>query len=583
MTEGKIIKVTWPLVVADGLPWAKMYEVVKVSNSKLLWEIIRLDKDKAFIQVYEDTAWVWPWEPVVLTWDLMSVELAPWLLESIYDWVQRPLKEIEKASKSYYIKRWIEVPWIDRNKKWDFVALAKSWDQVVAWDIIWTVQETVLIEHKIMVPYWVSGKIKSINSWSFNVEEIIAVIETWNWDYEVKMLQKWPIRRPRYVKTKKVPNIPLITWGRSIDTFFPLVKWWAWCIPWPFGSWKTVTQQALAKYCDAQVIVYIWCWERWNEMTEVLKEFPHLKDPNSWEPLMKRTIMIANTSNMPVAAREASIYVWVTIAEYYRDMWYSVALMADSTSRWAEALREISWRLEEMPWEEWYPAYLWSRTAEFYERAWYVECLWSTPREWALTLVWAVSPPWWDLSEPVTQNTLRVTKCYWWLDAKLSYKRHFPAINWLSSYSLYVENIIDWWKVNVAEDFPKIRSDALSLLAEEAKLEEIVRLVWMEALSWRERLVMFVSKSIREDFLFQNAFDPDDAYMVPKRCYGILKAIMWVYYEWVNVIWKEWFEFKNLENLEILKKLTRAKDITLDKFEEFELLEKDIREAIKQL
>ena len=318
-------------------------------------------------------------------------------------------------------------------------------------------------------------------------------------------------------------------------------------------------------------------------MTEVLTEFPHLKDPNTWEPLMKRTIMIANTSNMPVAAREASIYVWVTIAEYYRDMWYSVALMADSTSRWAEALREISWRLEEMPWEEWYPAYLWSRTAEFYERAWYVSCLWSDNREWALTLVWAVSPPGWDLSEPVSQNTLRVTKCYWWLDSALSYKRHFPAINWLQSYSLYVENVIDWWKENIAEDFPKIRADALALLSEESKLEEIVRLVWMEALSSRERLVLFVSKSLREDFLFQNAFDPEDAYTVPKKCYWILKAIMAVYYEWLNLLSNEEFEFKNLEKLEILQQLPRAKEIKMDNYEQLDALEWKIRNAIKNL
>ena len=583
MNKWIIIKVTWPLVVAEGLTWAKMYEVVKVSNDSLLWEIIRLDWDKAYIQVYEDTAWVWPWEPVIATWDVMSVELAPGLLESIYDWVQRPLKEIEKKCQSYYIKRGVEASWIDRIRKWDFVSKLNVWDSVVPWDILWTVKETILIDHMVMVPFWISGKIKQIKSWNFNVEEIIATIETSSWEKQITMLQRWPIRKPRPVKNKKVPKIPLISWGRSIDTFFPLVKGWAWCIPWPFGSWKTVTQQWLAKYCDAEVIVYIWCWERWNEMTEVLTEFPHLKDPNTWEPLMKRTIMIANTSNMPVAAREASIYVWVTIAEYYRDMWYSVALMADSTSRWAEALREISWRLEEMPWEEWYPAYLWSRTAEFYERAWYVSCLWSDNREWALTLVWAVSPPGWDLSEPVSQNTLRVTKCYWWLDSALSYKRHFPAINWLQSYSLYVENVIDWWKENIAEDFPKIRADALALLSEESKLEEIVRLVWMEALSSRERLVLFVSKSLREDFLFQNAFDPEDAYTVPKKCYWILKAIMAVYYEWLNLLSNEEFEFKNLEKLEILQQLPRAKEIKMDNYEQLDALEWKIRNAIKNL
>ena len=583
MNEWTIIQVTWLLVIAEWLSWAKMFEVVKVSEYNLPWEIIRLDWDKAYIQVYEDTAWIWPWEKVVATWDVMSVELAPGLLESIYDWVQRPLKEIEKKSNSYYIKRGIEAPWINRVKKWHFTPSLKTWNHVIAWDILWIVKETVLIDHKIMVPYWIEWKIKEIKSWDFTVEEIVAVIETKTWDKEVAMLQRWPIRKPRHVKTKKVPNTPLVTWWRSIDTFFPLVKGGAWCIPWPFWSWKTVTQQWLAKYCDAEVIVYIWCWERWNEMTEVLTEFPHLKDPNTNEPLMKRTIMIANTSNMPVAAREASIYVWVTIAEYYRDMGYSVALMADSTSRWAEALREISWRLEEMPWEEWYPAYLWSRTAEFYERAWYVSCLWTEERMWALTLVWAVSPPWWDLSEPVSQNTLRVTKCYWWLDSALSYKRHFPAINWLQSYSLYIENIIPWWRENVAENFPEIREDALSLLSEESKLEEIVRLVWMEALSAREKLVLFVSKSLREDFLFQNAFDPEDAYTVPKRCYWILKAIMAVYYEWVKIVSKEDFEFKNLENLKILEQLPRAKEIKMEQYDKLDWLEDEIKKAISSL
>ena len=583
MKQWEIIKVSGPLVIAKWLAWAKMYEVVKVSNERLLWEIIELNWDEASIQVYEDTAGIWPGEPVFATWDVMSVEVWPWLLESMYDWVQRPLPKLEELCNSHYIKRWVEAPALDRDRKWDFKASVKTWDKVEEWDILWTVKETTLIDHKIMIPFWIKWKVKSINPWSKTVEEIVAIIETKNWEKEIKMLQRWPIRKARPVNSKIVPNTPLITWGRSIDTFFPLVKWWAWCIPWPFGSGKTVTQQWLAKYCDAEVIVYIGCGERWNEMTEVLNDFPELKDPNTGEPLMKRTVMIANTSNMPVAAREASIYVWVTLAEYYRDMWYSVALMADSTSRWAEALREISWRLEEMPWEEWYPAYLGSRTASFYERAWAVKCLWTDWREWALTIVWAVSPPGWDLSEPVSQNTLRVTKAYWGLDAKLSYKKHFPAINWLQSYSLYVENIIDWWKENVAEDFPQIREDALALLQEESKLEEIVRLVWMEALSNREKLVLLTSKAIREDFLFQNAFDPEDAYMVPKRCYWILKSIMTVYYEWLNVIDKEDFDFKKMQAMKSFWKLASCKEFTIDELEKFVELQKEIKEEIASL
>lgn len=436
-----------------------------------------------------------------------------------------------------------------------------------------------------MVPVWIKWKIKSISAGFKTVLEIVAVLETSNWEIEVCMLQKWPIRKPRPIAKKNIPDTPLITWWRSIDTFFPIVKWWAWCIPWPFGSWKTVTQQGLAKYCDAEVIVYVWCWERWNEMTEVLVEFPHLKDPNSWEVLMKRTSMIANTSNMPVAAREASVYVWITIAEYYRDMGYSVALMADSTSRWAEAMREISWRLEEMPWEEWYPAYLGSKIASFYERAWAVTCLWAEWRKWALTVVWAVSPPWWDLSEPVSQNTLRVTKCYWGLDSKLSYKKHFPAINWLASYSLYTENIIKWWKENIAEDFPQIREDALTLLQEEAKLEEIVRLVWMESLSNKEKLILLVAKSIREDFLFQNAFDPEDAYFVPKRCYWVLKTIMTFYYEWMKKVESsdEDLDFKEISSLKVLKKFWDLKNIQLEDFDEYDKIQKEISENIKMV
>ena len=575
---GTIIKVAGPLVVAKGMFGAKMYEVVRVSEEQLMGEVIELTDDEASIQVYEDTTSIGPGEPVYLTGQTMSVELAPGLLESIYDGVQRPLSEIERKSQSAFIARGIDVPGVDRKKKWDFVAVAKAGDTVSGGDVLGTVQETTLIEHKVMVPPDISGTLKSIENGSKTVEDIIAVVEDSSGKkHEIAMLQKWAIRVPRPVQGKKVPSIPLVTGGRSVDTFFPLAKGGAGCIPGPFGAGKTVTQQALAKFCDAQVIVYIGCGERGNEMTEVLTEFPHLKDPNTGEPLMKRTILIANTSNMPVAAREASIYTGITIAEYYRDMGYAVALMADSTSRWAEAMREISGRLEEMPGEEGYPAYLGSRTAQFYERAGYVDCLGSDNREGSLTVVGAVSPPGGDLSEPVTQNTLRVTKAFWGLDAKLAYKRHFPSINWLTSYSLYIENIKEYWQKNVAEDYPEIRAQALEVLGEEAKLEEIVKLVGTEALSSREKLVLLVAKSIREDFLFQNAFDREDAYTPPKKQYGILRCIMTVYNAGMEIVSQEDFDFRDFQGLEVLQKLPIAKDISAEKLEEYDALQKKLR------
>jgi len=585
MTEknGVIIKVSGPLVVAKNLAGAKMFEVVRVGDEKLVGEIIELSGDKASIQVYEDTAGIGTGEPVLRTGQTLSVELGPGLLQSIYDGIQRPLELIEKESGSAFIARGIDVPGISRTKKWKFHPVAKVGEYVSEGDTLGTVQETTLIEHKIMVPPGISGTLKSIDGGEKTVEEVIAVIETKTGEEKITMLQKWPIRVPRPIAEKRVPSVPLVTGGRSIDTMFPLVKGGAGCIPGPFGSGKTVTQQGLAKYCDAQVIVYIGCGERGNEMTEVLTEFPHLIDPNSGEPLMKRTVMIANTSNMPVAAREASVYTGITIAEYYRDMGYSVALMADSTSRWAEAMREISGRLEEMPGEEGYPAYLASRTAGFYERAGFVKCLGKDAAEGALTVVGAVSPPGGDLSEPVTQNTLRVTKCFWGLDASLAYKRHFPAINWLTSYSLYVENIVDYWKKNVAEDFPEVRARALELLQEESKLEEIVKLVGMEALSAREKLVLLTAKSIREDFLFQNAFDPEDAYTTPKKQYGILKAIVKIYEAGLKVVDTEDFDFRDLQNLPVLQEVARAKEIPNGEDEQFAALAEKVEREILAL
>ncbi|MCT4592323.1 MAG: V-type ATP synthase subunit A [Candidatus Gracilibacteria bacterium] len=580
--QGKVIKVAGPLVVADGMAGAKVFEVVRVSHMGLVGEIIELDGDKASIQVYEDTSGVAPGEPVVATGDTMSVELAPGLLESIYDGIQRPLTEIEKESKSAFIARGIDVPGISRTKKWDFKPVAKEGDKLEGGDILGEVEETVLITHKVMVPPQISGTLKSIKKGEHTVEEVVAVIDGDDGKtHEIKMLQRWSIRIPRPVAESQVPNRPLITGTRSIDTFFSVAKGGAACIPGPFGAGKTVTQQSLAKYCDAEVIVYIGCGERGNEMTEVLTEFPHLKDPNTGEPLMKRTIMIANTSNMPVAAREASIYTGITIAEYYRDMGYNVALMADSTSRWAEAMREISGRLEEMPGEEGYPAYLGSRIAGFYERAGSVTCKGQDQRAGSLTVVGAVSPPGGDLSEPVTQNTLRVNKAFWGLDAGLAYKRHFPSINWLNSYSLYTENISDFWAKEVAEDFAENRSQAMTLLQEESKLEEIVKLVGMEALSNRERLVLLVAKSVREDFLFQNAFDAEDAYTPLKKQYGILKSILAIYKAGLKVISGEDFEFKNLQALPVLQEVAKAKD--LKESAEFEALAQKVESEISNL
>ena len=578
---GVIVKVSGPLVVAKGIDAPKMFEVVQVSKLKLMGEIIEILGDEVSIQVYEDTAMIGPGDVVYATGQTMTVDLAPGLITSIYDGVQRPLIELEKKSESCFIKRGIAVPALDYSKKWDFVPTKKVGDTVVAGDCVGTVQETTLIEHKVMLPpESKGGVVKSIKSGAFTITDIVAVLDSGE---EIKMLQKWSIRKARPTNSKRIPMEPLVTGGRSIDTFFPLVKGGAGCIPGPFGSGKTVTQQGLAKYCDAQVIVYVGCGERGNEMTDVLVEFPHLKDPNTGEPLLKRTILIANTSNMPVAAREASIYTGITLAEYYRDMGYSVAVMADSTSRWAEAMREMSGRLEEMPGEEGYPAYLGSRTAEFYERAGSVNCLGNDGRLGALTVIGAVSPPGGDLSEPVSQNTLRVTKAYWGLDSNLSYKRHFPAINWLTSYSLYIDNIEKHWEDTVSPEYIKVRSLALELLQEESKLEDIVKLVGPESLSAREKLVLLTAKSLREDFLFQDAFDPEDAYTPPKMQFNMLKTIVTIYTVGIEKIKEEDFDFKKIERLEILEEVAKVKDLPKDSFEKYEDLRNRLTSAINAL
>lgn len=524
---GKIQKVAGPLVVAVGSPEAKMYEVAKVGEKKLLGEVIRIEKDQVFIQVYEETSGVGPGEPVELTGDSLAVELGPGLLSSIYDGIQRPLPELQKKSGAF-IEKGIEAQALSREKRWHFKPKRSTGDRVQRGDVLGEVLETETLVHKIMVPpFFKDGEILEIvPEGDYSIDQKIGVIKTPEGMREITMFHKWPIRQPRPIKEKLLPQRALITGQRVIDTFFPIAKGGAGCVPGPFGSGKTVIQHQLAKWSDANVIVFVGCGERGNEMAELLKEFPKLEDPNTGKPLIQRTILIANTSNMPVAAREASIYTAITIAEYYRDMGYSVVVLADSTSRWAEALREISGRLEEMPGDEGYPAYLGSRTASFYERAGLVRGYGSDQREGSVTVIGAVSPPGGDLSEPVTQNTLRVTKVFWALDSSLAYKRHFPAINWLDSYSLYLDNLRDFFEKEGGEGFNEIRQRAMEVLQKENNLQEIVRLVGVEALSEEDQFTLEIARMIREDFLHQNAYDRVDTYTPLKKQYWILKKIM---------------------------------------------------------
>ena len=530
MSKGTIKKVAGPLVIAEGMRDANMYDVVRVSKERLIGEIIEMYGDQASIQVYEETSGLGPGEPVESTDMPLSVELGPGLIGSIYDGIQRPLNKIMDVTGSNLLARGVEVPSLDREKKWDFEASAKVGDKVVAGDIIGTVKETSLVTQKIMVPYGIEGTLSSISSGSFTVDQTIAAVTTKDGEKNLTLMQRWPVRKSRPYQKKLAPNMPLITGQRVIDAFFPIAKGGVAAVPGPFGSGKTVIQHQLAKWAEADVVVYIGCGERGNEMTDVLNEFPALKDPKSGESLMNRTILIANTSDMPVAAREASIYTGITIAEYFRDMGYSVALMADSTSRWAEALREMSGRLEEMPGEEGYPAYLGSRLAEFYERAGRVMSLGREPREGYLSVVGAVSPPGGDISEPVSQATLRVVKVFWALDAELAYQRHFPAINWLTSYSQYLDNMEVWFDQNVDESWMTTRQHLMSLLQEEASLNDIVKMVGMDALSPQDRLKMEAARSIREDFLHQNSFDEIDTYTSLQKQYYMMKLV-YAYYE----------------------------------------------------
>lgn len=576
--EAKIIKVSGPLVVASGCAGSKMYDLVRVSEKKLIGEIVELKNDLAYIQVYEETSGVGPGEPVYLTAEPLSVELGPGLVGSIYDGIQRPLDVIRNATGDF-ISRGVEAPALNPDKVWQFLPQIKVGHQVSTGDILGLVEETPLIKHKVMVPPEISGELIEIKEGEFSVKEVVAKVKTPdNQVKEITMSQRWPVRKPRPIKEKFAPDEPLATGQRVIDTLFPIAKGGTACIPGPFGSGKTVVLHEFAKWADAEVVVYCACGERGNETADLLLSFPELKDPRSGRPLLERTVVVANTSNMPVAAREASIYTAITIAEYFRDMGYSVALMADSTSRWAEALREISGRLEEMPGEEGYPAYLSSRLAEFYERAGKALCLGSDSRMGALSVMGAVSPPGGDLSDPVVQATLRVVKVFWGLDDKLANARHFPAINWLLSYSLYHENLGDFLGKNIAEDFTALRKEAMRLLEEEASLLEIARLVGVESLSFPDRLILEVAKSIREDFLHQNAFHEIDTYTSLSKQHLMLKIIL-EFYHLAQERLQEGMEFEQIVHLPIREKISRLKYIAEDNLSEFKKVEQELRSS----
>ncbi|HZX20671.1 MAG TPA: ATP synthase subunit A [archaeon] len=561
---GELFRIVGPVVIAEKMLGAKMYDVVKVGEQKLIGEIIKLDGDKATIQVYEDTSGIRPGEKVENTGLPLSVELGPGLLESVYDGIQRPLAEI-MAKTGDFIERGVVANPLDKKKQWEFVPTKKKGDKVFGGDIIGTVQETEIIEHRVMIPHGIEGEISEIKKGKFTIEETIAIVKDGNKKQEIQLMQKWQVRKPRPNNEKLAPNTPLVTGQRILDTFFPISKGGAAAIPGPFGSGKTVTQQSLAKWSDAQIIVYIGCGERGNEMTEVLAEFPHLVDPKTKKPMMQRTVLIANTSNMPVAAREASVYTGITIAEYYRDMGYDVALMADSTSRWAEAMREISGRLEEMPGEEGYPTYLARRLAEFYERAGRVICEGTPERNGSISVIGAVSPPGGDISEPVSQNTLRVTKVFWALDAKLAQRRHFPAINWLKSYSLYSNDLDATYASLVSADWADNRNKAMELLQKEAELQEIVQLVGSDALPEKEQAILDATKMIREDFLQQNAYSDIDASASLNKQHKMLKVILKYYTKMIDAL-DLGVQLKTVTQMKVRNSIARMKEVNEKEF-----------------
>lgn len=567
MSKGTIKKVAGPLVIAEGMRDANMFDVVRVSEQRLIGEIIEIHGDQASVQVYEETSGLGPGEPVESTGVPMSVELGPGLIGSIFDGIQRPLDDIMAISGNN-LQRGVEVPSLKRELTWHFTPTVKVGDQVVGGDIIGTVQETEIVLHKIMVPNGVIGTIRSIQEGDYTLEQTVAVVDTPNgYSQEITLMQKWPVRVGRPYQRKLSPDMPLVTGQRVIDTLFPIAKGGVAAVPGPFGSGKTVVQHQLAKWAEADIVVYIGCGERGNEMTDVLNEFPELIDPKTGYSLMKRTVLIANTSDMPVAAREASIYTGITIAEYFRDMGYSVALMADSTSRWAEALREMSGRLEEMPGEEGYPAYLGSRLAQFYERAGRVIALGKDNREGALSVIGAVSPPGGDISEPVSQATLRIVKVFWSLDSGLAYKRHFPAVNWLTSYSLYVETMAKWFNTQVAPDWMELRSSLMRLLQDEAELEEIVKLVGMDALSAPDRLKLEAARSIREDFLHQDAFHEVDTYTPLEKQHLMMQLVM-DYFEKASKALKDGVSVEELVNLPVRERIGRFKYVPGDRMKQ---------------
>jgi V/A-type H+-transporting ATPase subunit A len=577
MITGNIIKIAGPVIVGGGMRGTQMHEMVRVGEIGLIGEIIELEGDTATIQVYEETAGIKPGEKIESTGGPLSVELGPGILKSIYDGIQRPLTEIKSLSGDY-LPRGVDVPALDKTKEWDFKPTVSVGDKVSGGDILGTVQETVAIEHKVMVPPNVSGTIKSIESGRHTVIDDIAEVETEDGIKKLQMMQIWPVRVGRPYVNKLDPDVPLITGQRAQDTFFCVAKGGTSAIPGPFGSGKTVTQQQLAKWADADIVVYIGCGERGNEMTEVLTEFPELEDPKTGNPLMDRTVLIANTSNMPVAAREACVYTGITIAEYFRDMGYDVALMADSTSRWAEAMREISGRLEEMPGEEGYPAYLASRLAQFYERAGRVTTLGSHKAISSVTVVGAVSPAGGDVSEPVTTNTLRIAKVYWALDASLADRRHFPSINWLNSYSLYVDSITPWWNKEVGSDWRDLRNTAMALLQKEAELNEIVQLVGPDALPEKDRVTLEAARMLREDFLQQNAFDDTDTYCSPKKQYNMLKTLL-LYNTVAQEALADGADVTKLVNLDVRVDLDRMKYVPED---EFDAKTEELRDLIQK-
>lgn len=584
-SKGTIKKVAGPLVIATGMRDANMFDVVHVSDQMLTGEIIEMHGDEASIQVYEETSGLGPGEPVVSTGVPMSVELGPGLITSIYDGIQRPLDAIMKVCGNN-LKRGIHVDSLDREKKWNFVPTAEIGEEVSGGDVLGTVQETEVVEQKIMVPPDVKGKVKELKSGEFTVTETIAVIETEKGDREIQLMQRWPVRKSRPYTEKLRPDKPLITGQRVVDAFFPIAKGGTAAVPGPFGSGKTVIQHQLAKWAEADIVVYIGCGERGNEMTDVLNEFPALVDPKTGRSLMERTVLIANTSDMPVAAREASIYTGITIAEYFRDMGYSVALMADSTSRWAEALREMSGRLEEMPGEEGYPAYLGSRLAQFYERAGHVIALGKDGRDGALSVIGAVSPQGGDISEPVSQATLRIVKVFWGLDSNLAYQRHFPAINWLTSYSLYLDSMEKWFNEEVEPGWMSARQEMMSLLQDESKLNEIVQMVGMDALSPADRLKMEAAKSIREDFLNQNSFDEVDTYSSLRKQYLMMRLVM-SFYEKAKAALEKGANVEDLIAMPSREPIGRFKYTPEDKIEdEFtrinDLLDKEVAEALNK-